>query len=404
MKQLQARLALIILMLLLNVALPGSARADAAADEAYRKAFEAKFPRVNPAPSLAEYATVKRYNDMVLGENVDSIIAKLSNKGGGMAWGLSYRMVSLNEMARHTKDPKYLAANLRLTQGALAMRDDRTGLKLFDGRVAPAWSSDGYRKGEQAVFVVHTGMIVHPMLDAVYLGRQLPSVPAELRRDLDATVPALLESLACHEDAWRDGPGEGEGHYIMLHEEQSSEGKPQPGNRLGAMGRAQYAAYRVTKDQKYLDRTRALARYVERRLQVSDAGAYCWPYWLPLERVKPGEPITDKPEDTSHGGLTMAFPAMLAEDGEVFTAEHMKRFGKTVTQGVGRLGDGVLLGDVGGSPTSKPERVSSTAVMWLQLVPYAPEVRERIVPFYLNHKPAATPWELAYLIRYGAAN
>ena len=120
--------------------------------------------------------------------------------------------------------------------------------------------------------------------------------------------------------------------------------------------------------------------------------------------MKPGQPVPDTPEDTSHGALTMCFPAMLAEDGEVFTAEHMKRFGKTVTHGVGRLGEGVLFGDVGGSPTSKPERVSSTAVMWLQLTPYAPEVRERIVPFYLNYKPAATPCELAYLIRYGQPN
>ena len=394
----------VIVTLILSLALSSMALADDAADQAYRKAFETKFPRVNPAPTLAEYATVKRYDEMMLGPNVDRVIEKLSNKGGGMAWGLSYRMVSLNEMARHTNDPKYLEANVRLTRAALAMRDDRTGLKLFDGRVVPAWSSDGYRKGEQALFVVHTGMIVHPMLDAVFVARQMPGMPDQLKRDLEETVAPLLESLACHDDAWRDGPGEGEGHYIMLLEEQSSEGKPQPGNRLGAMGRALYAAYRVTKEQKYLDRTRALARYIERRLQVTEAGAYCWPYWLPLEPVKPGQPVTDTPEDTSHGGLTMAFPAMLAEDGEVFTAEHMKRFGKTVTHGVGRLGDGVLFGDVGGSPTSKPERVSSTAVMWLQLVPYAPEVRDRIVPFYLNYKPAATPWELAYLIRYGQPN
>jgi hypothetical protein len=169
------------------------------------------------------------------------------------------------------------------------------------------------------------------------------------------------------------------------------------------MGRALYAAYRVTKQQKYLDRTRALARYVERRLQVTDAGAYCWAYWLPLEPVKPGEPVTATPEDTSHGALTMCFPAMLAADGEVFTAEHMKRFGKTVTLGLGRIGDGVILGDVGGSPASKPEKVAIAAT-WLQLVPYAPDVRGPIVPFYLNHRPTPQPWELAYLIRYGQPN
>jgi len=99
----------------------------------------------------------------------------------------------------------------------------------------------------------------------------------------------------------------------------------------------------------------------------------------------------------------MSFPAMLAADGEVFTPEHMKRFGQTVMQGMGRMGDGVLLGDVGGLPASKPERIS-IAAMWLQLAPYTPEVRERIVPFYLNYRPSPQPWELAYLIRYGQPN
>jgi hypothetical protein len=212
----------------------------------------------------------------------------------------------------------------------------------------------------------------------------------------------VLQSIGCHDDGWRDGPGEREGHYIMLNEEQGSEGKPQPGNRLAAMGRAQYAAYRVTKDEKYLTRARALARYIQRRLQVTDDGAYIWSYWLPLEPVTPGDPITNKPEDSSHGSLTMAFPAMLAEDDVLFTAEHMKRFGKTITQGIGRLGDGVLMGDVGGTAAGNPNRLG-IASTWLQLAPYAPEVREPIVAFYLKRVPKPRHIDIAYLLRFGGA-
>jgi hypothetical protein len=391
------------LCLILSLALAVSALADSG-DQAYREAFRAKYPPVNPPPSLAEYANVKRYDEMFLGDEIDRALKKeIPNKNGAMAWGLSYRMVSLNEMARATNDPKYLAANLRIIRASLATRDDRTGVKLFDGRVVPAWSSDGYRKGEQALFLVHTGMIVYPMLDAVYLARQLPAVPDQLRRDLEDVVSPALQSLACHDDAWRDGPGDGEGHYIMLHEEQSSEGKPQPGNRLSAMGRALCAAYRVTKDHKYLERTRALARYIQRRLHVTETGAYVWSYWLPLEPVPAGERFTAAPEDTSHGSLTMSFPVMLVADGEVFTPEQMKRFGKTVTQGIARLGDGVLLGDIAGSASSKPE-VIGIATNWLQLAPYARDVREPIVTFQLRYKPTARPIDMAYLIRYGSAN
>jgi hypothetical protein len=389
-----ARLLTVIMLL------GASVRADEAADRAYIQRFEKKYPPIANPPTLAEYANPQRFEKLYLGDKLDRSLAKLNNNGGAMAWGLSYRMLALNEMARATSDPKYLEAQLRCIRAALAARDERTGTKLFDGRVVPAWSSDGYRKGEQALFMVHTGMIVYPMLDAVDLARQLPGVSDDLRRDLEATAAQSIESLACHDDAWRDGPGDGEGHYVMLREEPSSEGKPQPGNRLAAMGRALYSAYRVTGDEKYLQRARALAHYIKRRLPVAANGAYLWSYWLPLKPVTTPPPGL-APEDTSHGSLTMSFPALLASHGEVFTADDMKRFGQTVTHGVGRLGKGVLLGDVGGMPASSPERLGHPA-NWLQLAPHAPEVRDAIVPFYLRYKPEPMPSEMAYLIRFGA--
>ncbi|MGB7157982.1 MAG: hypothetical protein WBD40_07935 [Tepidisphaeraceae bacterium] len=381
----------------------GTARADDAADQAYVKAFEEKFPRVASPPALAEYATPQRYDDLYLGGKLDGALKGLNNQRGAMAWGLSYRMVSLNEMARATGDAKYLAANLRCIQAALAVRDDRTGLKLYDGRVAAAWSSDGYRKGEQALFMVHTGMIVYPMLDAVHVARTMPTVPEPLLRDLEQTIAPALESLAIHDDAWRDGPGEGEAHYIMLGEEASSEGKPQPGNRLSGMGRALYAAYRVTKDEKYLNRSRALAQYIKRRLGVTEDGAYVWPYWLPLHPVTTTQPAPQSAEDTSHGSLTMSFPTLLAADSEVFTRDDIARFGKTVEHGIARLDNGVLFCDVGGSTKLRPTHLGHPA-NWLQLAPYAPVVRDRIVLFYLRYKPTPGPSELAYLIRFGAEN
>jgi len=394
----------LVVMSALVLVLSHSSRADdaAAADRAYREALDTAYPPVEHPPALAEYASPARYDELYLGDELETALKTVNNKGGAMAWGWSYRMVSLNEMARVTNDSKYLATNLRVIRALLAARDDRTGTKIFDGRVMPAWSSDGYRKGEQALFLVHTGMIVHPMLDAVHLARTMKDVPDDVRKGLEEIVAPALASIACHDDGWHDGPGEGEGHYIMLNEEQGSEGKPQPGNRLAAMGRALYAAYRVTKDEKYLTRTRALARYMQRRLQVTENGAYIWSYWLPLAPVTPGDPITDKPEDSSHGSLTMAFPAMLAEDNVIFTAEHMKRFGKTVTQGLGRLGDGVLFGDVGGSAGSNVKRLGIPST-WLQIAPYAPEVREPIVSFYLRHMPKPRPLDIAYLVRFGSA-
>jgi hypothetical protein len=377
--------------------------ADPAAEEAYLKAFEAKYPPVKPVPTLAEYATVERYDKSFLGANLDAALEKLNNQGGAMAWGLSYRMVSLNEMARATRDSKYLAANLKCIRAALAVRDDRTGRKLFDGRIVPAWSSDGYRKGDQALFLVHTGMIVYPMLDAVDLARTLPNVPEWLRHDLEETVPASLESIAAHDAAWRDGPSEGEGYYAMIAEEPTVEGKPQPGNRLSAMGRALWSAHRVTKDVKYRNRALALGLYIKQRLTVTEDGAYIWPYWLPESAAIAAttKPASIAPEDTSHAGLTMSFPILLAAEGELFTKEDAARFAKTVSQGMTRLDSGVIWSDIGGGMNAAQIERLGYPANWLVLAPLAPDVRSRIVPFYLRHKSMPRPIEMAYLIRFG---
>jgi hypothetical protein len=242
-------------------------------------------------------------------------------------------------------------------------------------------------------------------LDAVDLARTLPNVPESLRRDLEDTVPASLQSIAAHDSGWRDGPDEGEGYYAMIAEEPASEGKPQPGNRLAAMGRALWSAHRVTKDQKYRTRALALGTYIKRRLTVTDGGAYIWPYWLPESAAVAAttRPASIVPEDSSHAGLTVAFPMLLAADGEVFTKEDAAGFAKTVNQGLTRLGDGVICSDIGGGTSAAHIDRLGYAAHWLAIAPLAPEVRDRIVPFYLRYKATPQPIELAYLIRFGRA-
>ena len=58
--------------------LAAEARADASADEAYVKAFAAKYPPVEPVPTLAEYATVERYDAAFLGADLDRVPVALA--------------------------------------------------------------------------------------------------------------------------------------------------------------------------------------------------------------------------------------------------------------------------------------------------------------------------------------
>ncbi|MCL4693222.1 MAG: hypothetical protein KJ060_12015, partial [Candidatus Hydrogenedentes bacterium] len=274
------------------------------------------------------------------------------------------------------------------------------GLGLWTGATALAWSSEKYAERGRAVFAVHTGMIVYPMLDALVLLRDAPDLLSPDSDHYKAIQRQALEALAYHDRQWVDGPGEGEGHYIGIDQEDILEGKVLPGNRLSAMGRALWAAWKLTGDEAHRDRAIALGQYIKRRLGVSADGAYYWEYWLPDEPVtEPVEREDVNGEDTSHGQLTASFPFMLAAEGVVFDEADLRRFGMTVLNGIARRNDGILYGNVTGSPKSNPAHVSSP-YGWLHTIPVVPEVKERLVDFYLNYQPSPGPLDFANLVKY----
>ena len=391
------------LFLLAGLGVTACAYAQEGADAEYITRFDEQFPKADPVPTLEAYATAADYDGRYLGDALDKALEKISNQTGGIAWGMSARMRSLNDMFRATKDAKYLRANLRCVQAVLAVRDDKTGVKTWTDVVAPAWSSGKYAERGQAVFAVHTGVITHPMFDLILLAKESPEFQAELGDQAAAIATASTESLDFHDRQWRDGPGEGEGHYIGVDQENVCENKPLPGNRLSAMGIALWQSWKVTGNETHRDRARAIGVYVKNRLTPAPDGAYYWPYWLPEEAVaepQPKEAI--KGEDVSHAGLTMALPFLLAADGEVFTKEDMVWVGNTVIKGFGRLGEGILFGVVTGDPAAKPNYAASSA-RWLPVVQFAPEVRDVLVPFFLRYKKTPGYVDIPLLMIHGSS-
>ena len=104
-----------------------------------------------------------------------------------------------------------------------------------------------------------------------------------------------------------------------------------------------------------------------------------------------------KGEDSSHAGLTLAFPLMLNEVGHVFGREDLERFAAMVEHGYARLGEGILFGDITGNPGSSPKLVGA-ATNYLALAEVRPEIRERLLAYYLRYKPQPSYGELAELI------
>ncbi|MCX5759024.1 MAG: hypothetical protein NTU83_11060, partial [Candidatus Hydrogenedentes bacterium] len=385
---------------LMGVLLAAVACADEAADKEYIARFDKEFPKAAQPAKFEDYATVARYDELFMGGNLDNALKTVSNDSGGIAWDLSYRMMSLNDMYRVTGDVKYLRANLRCIQAVLAVTDDKIGKQLFTGRVVAAWGCDKYAKRGRAVFAVHTGIITAPMFEFLLLARDNAGFKAEIGDAFQAILKGAVDALAVHDRQWRDGPEAGAGHYIGMDQEDNLENKPLPGNRLSAMGWALWRSWQVSDNTVHRDRALAIGRYIKNRLYKSPDGAYYWAYWLTLEPVteeRARENVSG--EDSSHAGLTMALPLALARDGQVFTPDDLKRVGKMVLNGIARLGGGILIGSVTGDPKANPGYVGH-AVNWLSFAEAEPGVRDAVLPFYLNYKSHPSPYELARLLRF----
>lgn len=391
----------IVIVSVLAVSPLGWCQWTAEDDRGYVKKFEEQFPPVEPLPALVDYIAIERYDTLFMGKYLDDSLKDMTNDSGRIAWGTSYQMMSLNEMARATGDRKYIEANLRCIQATIDARDDRNAIRLWNDTISPCWSSVKYAERGRAVFAVHTGMIVYPVLDCLDLIRTNEKFSDVLSKENAAAIQTqAMESLLYHDPQWRDGPEEGAGYYVGLNQENSLEGKPLPGNRLSAMGRALWIAYKLTGKEDYKDRALAIAQYIKNRLGKADDGAYYWSYQLPVDAVT--EPVTAESvsgEDVSHGSLTMSLPIVLANENLIFTKEDMQRLCTTVEKGFARLDNGVLFGSVNGDPSSNPAYVQSPS-RWLYLSVYDADVYRRLAEFYLKYKPDPGPIELALLIRF----
>lgn len=370
-------------------------------DAEFIRLFSDQFPPVEDPPPLGKYASPGRYDRLFMGDNLDGFLDTLSCDGGELAWGLAPRMQSLNDMYAVTGNSKYLAANLKCTRLVLGYRDDRVGKSLWTGKVVPAWGSDRYAERGRSVFAVHTGLIVAAILDFLILARSNPGFADFLGDEIETILGEVQEALGVHDPQWRDGPGEKEGHYVGLDQENVCEGRPLPGNRLSAMGWALWSCWRATGSAQHRGRALAIGTYIKNRLVPSPDGAFYWTYWLPEEGVKGGAPREPLPgEDTSHAGLTATLPLILGLVGEVFTNDDLRRFAMTVRHGFGRLGRGILLGRVTGQPDPELIQYIGRPSSWLPLSVIDPAVSATIIDYYLGRKPVPGARELSQLLRY----
>jgi len=375
---------------------------------AYEKKFLEAYPRTNPIPTLDAYLDLKSFNQNYLGDGYVKSLEGLNNDEAAIAWGTSYQMMAYNELYRATGNDDYLRTQKKVIDVVMAARDDKRKVALFTGEVAPIWSSVKYSERGRCAYAVHTGIITYPMYDFLLLIKDKTALQAEIGLDYKSLLSLLEESLNFHKIQWVNGPGEGEGYYLARNQEPILDGKALPINRLAAMGRSLWISWKITGNTEHRDMATGIGRFFKNRLsRQTDCDAYVWNYmfdpdFTPVE----GDSKTIKEkigrgEDISHGSLSMSLPAMLAEDGQVFDATDMARFGRTLTCLIAPKSDGILRSHLDGDPEANPDKgLLASPGRWLRLTPFLPEVYGRIVAFELNFEPTPGGIDLALLTLY----
>jgi hypothetical protein len=401
--------------------------------EAYRAAFEAGFPKIRSLEEGRALVTPAKYDEIMLEQRLPGLLgmdpaadpkeawskaydylkldqSTVTNENSAMAWGLSYDHLSLNQMARATKDPKYLLASWQLSRAIADARDSVRGLRLYTGETAPAWGCSKYLEdGQRAVHAVHTGVIAFPVLEVLQLLRDAPDFENKPSAEAQQEVlDAMVAALEFHDRQFREGPAEGEGHYIGMNQEPSLNGVALPANRLAAMGRALLIAWQLTDNEAYHDKAVRIGRYLKNRFSLAtDKNAYTWAYSLLPEDKAQSKPLMElvedglNGEDISHASLTASLPLLLHRAGEVFDAQDAERFANTLTEIFGREGEGVLYTNVDGMPQN--EASPGLLVLpgrWLRVTADNANAYAILEEFLLTRDPILRPLDLANLLLY----
>lgn len=391
----------------------GDAVWDADDDERYIARFHDHHGPLEPVEPLATYLEIRdydRFNGAVLDDRLELVERSGTDQGWSPTVGVDSWSASLNEMYRHTGDRRYFDENLKLVRVVIDNRDDRRTPQeqLWNDSVAPLWSDGTYSPRGREAYVLHTGLIAYPIFDFLLLAREDPDLLAAFNPgEYDRILAAVQEAVAFHDAEWIDGPGPSEGHYQHPsdYEDSNYATVPVPFNWLSAMGRALWTSYLLTGDSDHRDRAIRLAHYCRNRLHPTPDGAYIWKYYLPRESVRHQSKQWDGvfSEDTGHAALSLPFPILMADHGQVFDADDMMRFGQTVRCGFGRLGQGVLLGEINGDPTRFGPAQVSVMAPFLRLAPYVPEVFPVIAAYYTHFIDSEGPLEGALLRRFEPA-
>jgi len=332
-----------------------------------------------------------------------------SNEQGKLAWEASRWMAALIVMYQATGDTRYLERVWRYAETAMKLRDDRSGLRDYRDRSLPAWGSSRYVVGQRRHFLVHTGLIVEPILEMLLALRGELPMPKGSSGPLDVPwaqwdaqerlLRDCLEAIDLHEDRYRTGLDESEGYFL----EDDSEWEPQPFNAQNIFAYDLQLAYLLSGREQYRDRARAVMQFFANRLQVTEQDGYIWEYvaW-PISPDRPiplDQYVVRKCEEISHGFITIEPIPKIARLGVVFDRTDIERLSRTLSRQIYDSKYRTFNTLIGCYTAYVPQYIGRLPG-WLCVTEYDPEAYRIVEEFMLGNIERPDPLYLAYLIRF----
>lgn len=402
----------ILLFALCAVAGPSGVRAQAAAPEKDRhlpggldpSALETaryNFGEVftySLRPDSTVYGTVQQFRDLYPDSHWEALRKGLTNEDGTLAWKASRDMMAFVTLYDATADPWFLEWLGRLAEAAMASRDDFQKKRDFQNKLNPGWGSSAYGDKSRKVYLVHSALIVQPLLEWALRISALPSpTPDQLRRR-DWMVEKCRETLLWHDYQIVADPPAGEMLYDAGNEEPDRERKWQPYNRQILMARNFYLLRKLTGEETYNDRSQKLYRFFKNRLERTPSDAYVWEY----EPFK-GVPVVKVAscDDVSHASFTLEAVIPACEEGIVFDRADLDRFARTFTRYV-HLGGGAFQSKIGCVQTFSP-RYMDRLYAWIPLAKADPKIYGLLRKFLMGNVEKPPPQAIAYLVAFRPA-
>ncbi|MBD3162029.1 MAG: hypothetical protein GF346_07015 [Candidatus Eisenbacteria bacterium] len=346
-------------------------------------------------PDSLRYGSREHFEELYPASYWEERFSEVTNDDGSLAWRVSRDAMALITLYDVTGDFELLRRVREYADAAMAERDDHSGNTDEDGRSDPGWSTPRYGEGARRIYLVHSGLILQPILEWAH---RAPRDPAWTEADEEhrlRRIEECRETMLYHDYQIAHEAPAGWMVYGTGREEQERKYKWQPFNRQTFFARCFYLLAEMTGEEEYRDRARRLYRFFKDHLQLTRSGAYVWEY----EPMRGPEvyPVVSC-ADVSHATYTIAPVLPACRDGFVFDSEDLPRFARTFTLYI-HLGGGVFQTRVGCQPTFS-DIYMPRIFAWLPLAESDPEVYRLLRSFLMGNVEKPRPLAIAYLIAY----